>query len=175
MEKNDYMTTCHKWYEIVPAWGTLFWAIQQPFIFLWSTINNPVIHRPYFFRYPLLIVRWSTCHKKQPMSSTKQGDPLTPTTPGTNCTNCCNVRITIYQVLLPAVTYHCCNLPGFVCIRLNYSVVVLAALRYTYGTCIWYVPVNILAPYPWYHAVSKTIWISKYLNCGVLNYELTLN
>ena len=25
------------------------------------------------------------------------------------------VRISIYQVLLTAVTYHCCNLPGFEC------------------------------------------------------------
>ena len=75
-------------------------------------------------------------------------------------TNCCNVRISTYQVLLTAVTYHCCNLPGFVCC---YQVQLLCSstccsplLIYTYGACIWYQK-NILAPYPSYHAVPKTI------------------
>ena len=75
-------------------------------------------------------------------------------------TNCCNVRISIYQVLLTAVTYSC-NFPGFVC--WVYQVQLLCSSTCCSPLYIWHVyivPIHILAPYPWHHAVPKTIWIS---------------
>ena len=69
-------------------------------------------------------------------------------------TNCCNVRISIlvYQVLLTAVTYL-----GLCAV---YQVQLLCSSTCCSPLYIWrvyLVPVHILAPYPWYHAVPKTI------------------
>ena len=56
------------------------------------------------------------------------------------------------------------------CIRYNYSVVVLAALRYTHGACIWYQYTS-LHPTHGTTLFRKQFELVEYLNWWVLNHE----